>query len=268
MITVFILKLAIAVGVVIALTLVAEYGSVTLAGILSAYPLGTAMVLFFLGYEISPVFAADSAVFALPGFIGLLMFLTAYWRMSLSSGDGPFGIALCAIAGCVTFIGVSAVLQALPFDLTGGALAAIAAMIGFGLLFRRIPGEELNGKIPFSPGVMVFRAGVVAGTVIFITALAHVSGPEWGGLLSSFPITMFPFLLVLHLGYGAGPVRTVIKNVPLGLGAVISYVVGVAVLYPDFGIGWGTLAAFAVSTLYLIMFLTLRAWIKNRTPPV
>ena len=49
---------------------------------------------------------------------------------------------------------------------------------------------------------------------------------------------------------------------------MISYVVGVAVLYPDFGIGWGTLAAFAVSTLYLTIFLTLRAWIKNRTPPV
>ena len=52
------------------------------------------------GYEISPVFAADSAVFTLPGFIGLLIFLTAYWRVSPRFGDGLFGIALCATAGC------------------------------------------------------------------------------------------------------------------------------------------------------------------------
>lgn len=216
------------------------------------------------GYEISPVFAADSAVFTLPGFIGLLIFLTAYWRVSPRFGDGLFGIALCATAGCAAFIGASAVLQTVPFGLTG---AAIAAMIGFGRLFRRIPNEELGGKIPFSLGVMVFRAGMAAAVVILITALAHMSGPEWSGLLSGFPITLFPFMLVLHLGYGAGPVRTVIKNFPLGLGAVISYAVGVAVLYPEFGIGWGTLGAFAISTLYLIVFLNVRARFQNRTPP-
>ena len=254
-------------GVVIALTLIAEYGNVRLAGILSAYPLGTAIVLFFFGYEISPAFAADSAVFTLPGFIGLLIFLTAYWRVSLRFGDGLSGIALCATAGCAAFIGASAVLQTVPFTLIGAAGAASAAMIGFGRLFRRIPNEELGGKIPFSFGVMVFRAGMAAAVVILITALAHVSGPEWSGLLSGFPITLFPFMLVLHLGYGAGPVRTVIKNFPLGLGAVISYAVGVAVLYPEFGIGWGTLGAFAISTLYLIIFFNVRSWLQNHTPP-
>ena len=58
-------KLAISIGIVLGLSLVAERVSTRIAGLLAGYPLGTAIALFFIGLEIAPVFAAESAVFSL-----------------------------------------------------------------------------------------------------------------------------------------------------------------------------------------------------------
>ena len=59
---IFILKLIVAVAVVIGLSLVAEHSSPRIAGILSGYPTGSAVSLFFFGLEINPEFAANSAL--------------------------------------------------------------------------------------------------------------------------------------------------------------------------------------------------------------
>ena len=59
----FLLKLFVSVFVVVGLSLVTEYVSPKVAGILSGYPLGAAIALFFIGLEIGPDFAAQNSVF-------------------------------------------------------------------------------------------------------------------------------------------------------------------------------------------------------------
>ena len=59
-------------------------------------------------------------------------------------------------------------------------------------------------------------------------------------------------MLIIHLTYGKSLVFTVIKNYPLGLGALICYVITVSQTYTSLGLMWGTLMAFGVATLYLI----------------
>ncbi|PSJ19146.1 hypothetical protein CVH10_24380, partial [Halomonas sp. ND22Bw] len=55
-------KLAVSSGVVLGLSMIAERVSTRGAGLLSGYPLGTAIALVIIGLELSPAFAADSAV--------------------------------------------------------------------------------------------------------------------------------------------------------------------------------------------------------------
>src|SRR5690554_7431948 len=59
--------------------------------------------------------------------------------------------------------------------------------------------------------------------------------------MAAFPVTMFPFLVILHLTHGPGPVATVIKHYPAGLGSLLSYTLCVSLTYATLGLLWGTL---------------------------
>lgn len=61
-------KLGLSVSMVLGLSAIAVRASPRIAGLLSGYPLGTALALFFIGLEISPTFATQSAVHTLAGF--------------------------------------------------------------------------------------------------------------------------------------------------------------------------------------------------------
>ena len=56
---VFVAKLMSSVSIVVLLSWIAERVSPRVSGILSGYPLGAAIALFFYGVEISPEFAAS-----------------------------------------------------------------------------------------------------------------------------------------------------------------------------------------------------------------
>ena len=53
---------------------------------LSGYPLGTAITLAFIGLEISPDFAARSAIYTLAGFSSTLALGIGYWRCGRAQG--------------------------------------------------------------------------------------------------------------------------------------------------------------------------------------
>ena len=64
--------------VVLALSAVAERVSPRVAGIISGYPAGIAINLFFFGYEIGPVFAAESALYTAVGLLATQSFVYFY----------------------------------------------------------------------------------------------------------------------------------------------------------------------------------------------
>ena len=89
-------KLVISIGIVLGLSLVAERVSARMAGMLAGYPLGTAIALFFIGLEISPAFATESAIHTLAGFSATLALSGGYLigvRRAQRYGLGYFGLA-------------------------------------------------------------------------------------------------------------------------------------------------------------------------------
>ena len=75
-------KIIVTVGMVLSLSAVAERVSPRVAGLLSGYPLGAAIALFFMGLEIGPDFAAQSAVYTLVGLVASQVFVYGYYRAS------------------------------------------------------------------------------------------------------------------------------------------------------------------------------------------
>jgi len=245
-------KIGVTVGMVLALSLVAERVSPRLAGVLSGYPLGAAIALFFIGLEISPEFAARSAVYTLAGLAASQVFVYCYFMASSRfSRCSALASSATAMAG---YFAAAWLLHPIPFSRAAGVLTAAASISLFAFLLRRVPNVAIARSVRFTPAVLLLRAGLAAALIVAITTAAKAVGPAWAGLFSAFPTALFPLLLIVHITYDKAHVHTIIKNFPPGLGSLIAYGVSVSYFYPAWGVGWGTLVAFGIATLYLLVY--------------
>lgn len=249
---ILLLKVAVTILVVTTLSIIAERISPRAAGILSGYPLGSAISLFFIGLEQSPEFAAQSAVYNIAGLAALLSFFYIYYQVSTRMRR--LAIPLSTAAALAGFLAVAGLLHLLRLPPLGCLLAGGGAIVGFGALYRRIPNANIASRVRLGPRVMLFRASLAALVILAITGAANLVPPSWAGLFSAFPATVFPLLLILHTTYGARQAHAVIKNLPTGLWALVSYSLTISLAYPILGIYQGTLLGFGVATVYLLGF--------------
>ena len=248
-------KIVTATLIVVGLSVVAEKASPRISGLLAGYPLGTAIVLFFYGVELGPQFAADAAVYSLLGLIASQTFVYVYYQTSLHvQRFSPLLSSLCAITGFLLTARLFRCLPVTPVLSLGMTLASVGFFI---FLFRKLPDVIIKRGIRLGPGILLLRAIIAAALIVAITTVAGLVGESWAGLLSGFPMTLFPFILIIHMTYRPAHVHTIIKNFPKGLGALILYAMSVYLLYPRFGIYIGTAAAFGAASLYLVAILHL-----------
>jgi len=125
---------------------------------------------------------------------------------------------------------------------------------GAGAFFRGIRDVNVTRSVRLTPVVLLLRAAFAAGIIVAITAAAQAVGPAWAGLFSAFPTALLPLVLIVHMTYGKAHVHTIIKNFPHGIGSLVAYGVSVSYLYPAWGVGWGTLTAFGIATVYLLIY--------------
>ncbi len=263
------LKLAVTIFIVIGLALIAERASPRLAGLAAGYPLGVAIVLFFLGMEQGTDFAATSAVYAIAGLGASFGFVYAYFLAtrsrreiapgSTSEGERRSGLIRGPLAAMAAFFILSFLINRIGMTRALAVVLTVSAALLVMLGLRSIADTVRIVPARLSLMALAVRAALAAVTVLAITGLAAMLGPDWSGLLAGFPITLFPFLLIVHFQYGHPPVHAIIRNFPFGAGAIIIYALTVSFTYPALGIAAGTIAAFAAATVYLVALLILTA---------
>ncbi len=161
------------------------------------------------------------------------------------------------------FLVVDGLIHALPLPDWCCALIGMAAILGCGVLFRIIPNTNIDKKVHLGPGVLLFRAGLAALTILAITGAAQIVPPSWAGLFTAFPSASFPLVLIVHTTYGPEQAHAVIKNIPTGLWALVLYSLAISIAYPRLGIYWGTLAGFGVATAYQVGLNVYTRWITS-----
>jgi hypothetical protein len=240
-------KICITMLAVVGLSFVAEKVSVKLAGLLSGYPIGTAIILHFYGLEYGAQFAADAAIFNLCGLLASQCFAYTYYRTSQKTASLAVTSAL-ALAGYLlpAFI----VSQMNPTRLTALVIAIIATGL-FCLLLRGKRGKRVTASRGWSTRLVAGRLLFTATLVLTVTELADIVGPGWAGLFSAFPVALYPLVFLLHREYGPETARAILENFPYGLWSVIAYSLTVSLAYPRYGVIWGTLLGFAVATVVL-----------------
>jgi hypothetical protein len=257
-------KISLSIGMVVLLSLVAERSGPRMAGILAGYPLGIALALFFIGYEISPEFAARSAVFTQAGLICNLC-LTAGYLVGQRL-PGFWGLPGGSVLGVGAFLLAGNLLQWVPGELPLQLSLTALAIAVFSFAYRALPAQTVQRR-PMTLAVMLLRGVIAAAIVLLVTALAHVLPHRWAGLLAGFPFTMYPLLVLMHLGYGPQVVVAIVKHYPDGLGSLMVYALVVALGYMPLGIYWGTVLAYLAATLYLGLFLGVKSWWLRRRSP-
>lgn len=119
------------------------------------------------------------------------------------------------------------------------------------MLFKRLQEKKIEAVKPVSKKEVVFR-GLFGGSVVAaVVMLGDSAGYVWGGLFSSFPGTITPVLVLLHMKNGKDMSYSVIKSAPVGLSATGLYSCMVWLTYPTYGIIAGTLASYFAVIVFL-----------------
>jgi len=247
---------------VILLAKVAERLSPRHAGLLAGFPLGTAIALYFFGWQQGAAFAADSAVFTLPG-LSAAMALAWGYQQVIQRRPQLRWLPLAIISGFVCFLAVTLLLQALPAHPWLNLLVVLGAILLFRTLLKPLPDARIeqaaSGIWANKCLTLLFRASIATLSILLITGLAELLGPQRAGLLAAFPVSFFPLMLILHISYGAAVLSASIKHYPDGIGALVVYCLAVSYLYPLLGLHWGTVCSLLCSVAYLLLYGQLRA---------
>ncbi|WP_299780003.1 hypothetical protein [uncultured Formosa sp.] len=257
----FLIKLIVAIGFVIGLSVLAENVSPKVAGILSGYPTGSAITLFFFGLEVNPEYAAKSAVYNMIGLTAALTFVYIYYIAS--KFFNKYNILLSALSAILGYFIVVWLLHHLEVNTYIAILIPIIFSFLYLYLFKNIKEINIKTKAKLSYKTLFVRAFLAALIILVITSVPKFVGPTWAGLFSAFPTTLFPLILIIHLTYSKEHVHTVIKNVPIGMFSLIIYSLTISIVYPLYGIYWGTLLSFGTATTYLLVYKKIRNFINK-----
>lgn len=247
-----VIKLIVSIALVLTLSAVTEYVSPRAAGLLAGYPAGAAITLFFIGMDISPAFAAESAVYTMMGLVATEAFVFGYFKSSLYFKK--FTIVTASAVAIAGYFGVIWLLHYIKLNKFLAAVIPTASIFLFVHLFREIKNATIKERVKLTPRILFLRAFLAGFIILLIIGTAGLVGSRWAGLFSAFPSTLFPLILIVHLSYDRAHVHTIIKNFPLGLGSLITYCLCVSIAYPASGIYIGTLISLAAASIYLIVY--------------
>ena len=261
-IEIFVLKLLITVLTVLLLSIIAEKVSPKVAGIISGYPTGTAISLFFFGFEISSEFASQSAVHNMLGQTAALVFLYLYYKSSVLFTKRT--VVYSSVVSVLGYLMSIYLLNLLKIDIIGAFLITLSAIVISTYLFKEIKDVVLQKIVKLNTTTLILRGLIASSIILFITEIAKFVGTEWAGLFSAFPTTVFPLILIIHLTYGKEQVHSIIKNNPRGNIALVFYSLSVAIFYPVYGIYAGTFVALVFAVFVSVVHEFIRITVAKK----
>lgn len=228
-----IFKMLLSSGLVLGLSWIAEKASPKLAAVLGGFPLGVGIILGIFAFERPGEFANLSAIHTLAGLSANMSLMSTY---AILLSRFPTLPVWASSLGSVLVFGLIGFVLSL-FDFTIGSALALSVMTLLATLwlFRNMPEHRIEAPLKGSFYVMAQRAAFATLCVLVITGLAETLGAKVSGILASFPLTVFPLLVILHHAYGPRPIIAMAKHFPKGMGASLTFCTVYALGMETFG---------------------------------
>jgi hypothetical protein len=249
--SIFFIKFVVAVSSVVALSELFERINPKVAGVLSGYPVGVALSLFFFGLQNGTEFASRSALFSIVGIVTFLSFIGIYYLATRIFTR--LVVTTSTVLATLGFLLISYLLQQIKFELVSSLVVAVAAIAILALPFNRIRVMQTGISVKVTFRSILIKAFVAGSIITGVTTIASKVGPEWAGLLASFPATTLPLMLMVHRKYSTMHLNALLKYIPLGSVSIVCYVVAVYYFYPKTGIYWGTVVAYIIATVPILV---------------
>jgi len=250
------------------ITVIAEKKSPKIAGILMSLPVITFLSLIFMAMSQGVDFAGHAALWNPIGAIADLVYMGFFaggikipeyidikQNGKYRNGSDRIKEVFCGlITGFAGYFVSILILSKL--SISSGWISLIflwiAAIISY-KIFRRFPYMKIAPKKIAPSKDILFRCLFGGSTVAAVVILGDSAGYLWGGLFSSFPGTITPVLVLLHLKNGKEMSYSVIKSSPIGLSATGLYSCMIWFLYPLYGIFMGTLVSYTAVLGFLFV---------------
>lgn len=210
---------------VVALAEISERVNPLLSGILSGLPLGIGITVYFISLEKGISFVIKGIPWGIAGLAATIILCVAYLWVSLKIRNRLLSIILASVSGIALFLLAGVFLAKLRLNLLI-SLAIFLVVFFCGIVFvNRLAINERNfAQTKNNLRKMALR-GVLAGAIIIlITGSASLIGNKWSGVLSAFPSTLYPLVLILHVEKG-------IKTFPIIIKGFLYSVTTLAVFY-------------------------------------
>jgi uncharacterized membrane protein (GlpM family) len=250
---ILLIKFTVAISSVVGLSILFEKINPKIAGLLSGYPVGVALALFFFGLENGADFASESAVFNIVGILTFLSFIGIYYIVSKVFSGKKGVIAISTMLATAGFLLISYGLEQIEFGIISSIVFAIVTIIAFMIPFQKIRIMQTGSNADVTLKSILVKAFVASSIITLVTALANSVGPAWAGLLASFPATTLPLILLVHYKYSTMHLHALFKYIPVGSFSIVAYVAAVYYVYPEYGIYFGTLIAYAAATIPILL---------------
>lgn len=248
--TTLLVKAVWSVFLVLGLAIIAERVSTRIAGIVSGAPLNITLIYVFVGIDLGAGHIVESIPHSIAAFTATLAFVLGYYWASLRLR--AFASVGSAAVGLAAYLAVAVVLAHVDFSLLASLALTVFALLLGAWKMRRVPVLPIERPVRFTPKLILVRSVTAAALVVAVISFAETTGPRWTGLMTGFPSTILPTLIILHSTYGPAPPQALLRNFPLAMGSILVFVLCVGLAYPKVGVLAGTALALVPALLYLI----------------
>lgn len=246
-------KIAVSAGIVLVVTAAVERLGPRIGGLIAVTPQLAVVSLVFFTIEQGSAFAAESAVWNIPGICATIAVYLGYLAATrLVPFPRVASIATGVVLGSAGFALAVSLFALVPLGLATAMPLAAVICGGIGWLVRRLPDAAIRRPVRASAGLLAIRAGASVLTVLTVTSLAEALGPRWSGLLVGFPVNSLPVMAILHAHYGSAVIQPFIRIFPVGAFGLCLFNLVAALGLERLGLVFTIVLGYSVDVAYLV----------------
>lgn len=247
----FFIRMATTAFVVIFLAKAMTWVGPKLAGTVAGLPIVVGPGFYFMIEQGSNAFLADAAAYALYALCAAQIFLLAY-ICSAGSASPTASLAAAVLA----WLSVVLLVRHIPPNSLLGLVLYITTTVVVRRLSRsRILADEAIRGLD-NHWVILLRGGLAGIMVGCVTLAASAIGPDWSGLLISFPIAFTVLSVTVHEMLGRAAVISMLHAAMLGTASLAAFCAGLTFLAPrldsHLALGAALLLSLAVTSFLTI----------------
>lgn len=235
------LKIALVPSLIGAVTLAGRRWGPGVSGWLSAFPVVSAPILFFLALDQGPEFAAQASAATLSAVMAMLVFGVSYaW-----SARRHAWLASTLIAFTSYFAAVLALHAWAPSLYMSGLCVLLALVIAP----RAYPQAPADTSAPTTRPRHEIWWRMLAGAllVVLVTHFSSRLGARLSGLFAMFPVIASVLTIFSHVHAGAAFTIRQLRSMVLGYYAFACFCLALALALPHMGVGYAFAASLAAA---------------------